>query len=172
MHLASLLSIPDKISTINGSKHMNNSGWRATWADNRVLFSRCRCEHSHHWTLSTFHLCISQLMEPVEVALHFFFFFSKIEDMSHIWIAIWKLAAALLCPNPQVSQRIYLAMQISREEIWGSVQQVSLGAWIRGQEHFISVFQIFIHLPDWTQRLPLAACANRHYANECISRQS
>lgn len=44
------------------------------------------------------------------------------------YFTIWKLAATLLGPNLQVTQRIYSAMQISGEEIWGSVQQVRLEA--------------------------------------------
>lgn len=68
---------------------------RCTWADNRVLFSRCRCEYSHQWTLSICaHAGTPQLMESVaEAALCFL---SETEETSHVWIAIWKSAAAVL----------------------------------------------------------------------------
>lgn len=72
--------------------------------------------------------------------------------MSKIWFAIWKLAATVLGPDLQVTQRIYLAMQISGEEIWGSVQQVSLET-----EH---------EAKNISLGLPLAVCANCRYGND------
>lgn len=104
--------------------------------------------------LDTFHFpfvhtdASAQLMESV-VAVHFC---QKIEDMSHVWITIWKLAATLLCPNLQVTQRIYSAMQISREEIAGSVQQVCLEAHYEAKNILFQCFKCsFIYLIGHTE---------------------
>lgn len=91
-------------------------------------------------------------------------FLSKIGDMSHIWIAIWKLAATLLCPNLQVTQRIYSAMQISREEIWGSVQQVCLKAEYKAKNISFQCFKCsFVYQIGHTE--VACGCANCHHGN-------
>lgn len=129
MHFASLLSIPDKISGVKWERVCEKG-----WMPSHLSWYSSIIQQVQMWIftpLDTFHFpfvhayASAQLMESVEVAEHFL---SKIEDMSHIWITIWKLAATLLCPNLQVTQRIYSAMQISAEEIRGSVQRVCLEA--------------------------------------------
>lgn len=91
------------------------------------------------------HSSPSQLMESVGRGSTFL---SDFEDMSDVWIAIWILTATLLFPNLQVTQRICSAMQISREECPPSMLQ----DWIRCQEHFISMSQMFIPPQDGTQQ--------------------
>lgn len=133
-----------------------------TWADNRLLFSRCRCEYSHQWTLS---ICAHAGIPANGVCgkRQHFFFVSETEEMSHIWIAIWKLAATLLSAQTSrwhkgSAQRCKLAGR--------SVHRVSSGGWmIRGQERFTSASRAFISSHDWTRwRCPPPGCFCRFAA--------
>ena len=150
MHFAGLLSIPDNISIMKWERACEWGWWRATREGNRLLFSRCRCEYSHHWTLSIFHLCTRthppRLMESVEAAV----LFSQKLGISHTF----------QLPSGNWMQHCF--GQTSR---WhkASTQQCKLvGRKCKGvsnksasrlntsQEHFISMFHMFIYSPDWT----------------------
>lgn len=121
MHFASLLSIPDKISS------MKWKGGCEKGVDGEppeliiVYYSAGADVNIHttgHFPLSIWaRLCIRPANGVCGSGRALF-----VRNWGYF--TIWKLAATLLCPNLQVTQRIYSAMQISGEEIWGSVQQV------------------------------------------------
>lgn len=96
----------------------------------------------------------AQLMDSVEAEVCVGFF---VRNWGYF--TIWKLAATPLCPNLQVTQRIYSAIQIRREEIWGSVQQVCSEAWSEAKNISFRSFSLHLFTRLDTLRSPLAACA-------------
>lgn len=159
MHFASLLSIPDKISS------MKWKGGCEKGVDGEppeliiVYYSAGADVNIHttgHFPLSIWaRLCI----RPANGVCG-----SGCAPFVRNWgyFTIWKLAATLLCPNLQVTQRIYSAMQVSNKSA------PRLNSRPRTFHFDVSDVHLFTRLD--TRRSPLAG-ANCHHGNYRTSRQ-
>lgn len=124
MHSASPLNISDKISSIKW-----NRVW--IWVDGEppwliIVYYSVGADVNIHTTGHFLLSICAGLTHPPSYCLrkqHCIFGL-----WIFLWFTIWKLAATLLCPNLQVTQRMWSAMQINMAEIWRSVQQICLEA--------------------------------------------
>lgn len=160
-----------KLAPRNGRKHPSRAARCATWADNRLLFSRCRCEYSHHWTLSTtfpfvhVHVFLPQLMESVDVAVYF----SKKLRICHTfelpsgnwlqhrsaWTSRWHKGSTKQC-------------KLVGRKFEGVSNKSARRLCTRPRTFHLNVTNVHLFTRLDTLKLPLACCAKCQHGNKSV----